>query len=357
MEPTAPRSGHAIVVEPRRDPVVGPTHRTQASHPAHDLGVHLGDGADLHSPGFRLSKAGLRALGDDVAFPLGYGYQDVRHEATCWLGHVDANVEGDQSPRLRLAASRSCGALEDLPEVNDRARQPIQLRHDQRLSLTGIEHREGASKTGPSSVLSGLALVDDPLNGPSSTLGLSFDGFALRSDAVVLVKRAHAKIPDDLHTTHLPRVKSGPGRMAHMDPFILIPIASALVGTLTGFIGRERSKRQANEATAVTSPLEDKLQRVLDLSNELNALNTEVKAEFDLQLAATQRAKREAEHAIALAALTKEQQEAAAALVRSQVGQAFDENKKGDRLFQIVVAVVAFLAGAVMSWVLQASGG
>lgn len=142
-----------------------------------------------------------------------------------------------------------------------------------------------------------------------------------------------------------------------MDPFILIPIASALVGTLTGFIGRERSKRQANEATAVTSPLEDKLQRVLDLSNELNALNTEVKAEFDLQLAATQRAKREAEHAIALAALTKEQQEAAAALVRSQVGQAFDENKKGDRLFQIVVAVVAFLAGAVMSWVLQASGG
>lgn len=138
----------------------------------------------------------------------------------------------------------------------------------------------------------------------------------------------------------------------------IILIGAALAGLFTGFVGQRRGRRAME--MAVEAPLEAKLARVVALSTQLNALNKEVQAEFDLQIAATERAKVEAQQAEALAALSKEQRDAAAAMVKAALDSSLATNGKKDRRFQIVLSVVSFLLGVVVAlttpWLLGVLG-
>lgn len=89
--------------------------------------------------------------------------------------------------------------------------------------------------------------------------------------------------------------------------------------------------------------------RISELSLLLGSLNKEVQAEFELQIAATQKAKEDAEHAKALASLNDEQRAAAERLVGAQVEQAFATNGKRDRRFQFWLSFFSFVAGVIAS--------
>ncbi|MDN4473574.1 hypothetical protein [Demequina zhanjiangensis] len=129
---------------------------------------------------------------------------------------------------------------------------------------------------------------------------------------------------------------------------LFVTVYAALIGWYVYILRRRRERRLRETA----GPLDEKLQRILDLSKELSALNTEVRSEFDLQMAATEQAKRDAENAAALAALSEEQREAAARLVKAQIGEAFDKNTKTERWFQVALSLASFVAGVIATLIL-----
>lgn len=128
---------------------------------------------------------------------------------------------------------------------------------------------------------------------------------------------------------------------------VIAAYSSALVlATATQRLLRRRRRDEAH------MPLDDKSQRVQDLSTELSLLNTEVQSEFALQIAATEQAKRDAENAAALALLNEEQKEPAARLVRAQIGEALDKNTKTERWFQVALSFGSFVAGVIATLIL-----
>ena len=138
---------------------------------------------------------------------------------------------------------------------------------------------------------------------------------------------------------------------------------TAMVGVLlVGVIGfffslymASRARRRERQLQ-VEARLDEKLARVVSLSRELSALNSEVQAEFALQIAATEKAKLEAEKAEALAALSEAQRVAAAEMVRSQLDAALSTSGKKDRAFQVWLSIGSFIAGVVVTLVLGLLG-
>ena len=133
----------------------------------------------------------------------------------------------------------------------------------------------------------------------------------------------------------------------------LVAVATAIVGLVTGLISNRRAASKGQATKKVPSQLDAKLDRILTLSHELTALNGEVQSAFALQLAATEKAQREAKEAAAIAALNAEQREAAEAMVASQIDLALQRSGRKDRRFQIAVAIVSFLLGIATTFGIQ----
>jgi hypothetical protein len=101
------------------------------------------------------------------------------------------------------------------------------------------------------------------------------------------------------------------------------------------------------------SGLDEKVRRVASMSRELIGLNSEIRDEFALRLAEVERLKREATTAQEIAGINAEAMKAAESLLAGVVNQ----NARGDRIFQVVVAVIGFAAGVGATFVIQAITG
>lgn len=97
-----------------------------------------------------------RLLANQASFLLPDLNHDMCHHATRRCGHVDADVEGDQAPRL-AASPRLSGGTEDPAELHDRTAEPVQLREDQGVSLASVEASEGMGGAGTNCVVASLA--------------------------------------------------------------------------------------------------------------------------------------------------------------------------------------------------------
>ena len=112
---------------------------------------------------------------------------------------------------------------------------------------------------------------------------------------------------------------------------------------------RLRHSGQHSGTNDIAVPLQQKMDRIVSLTDGLSALNSEVQAEFELQRAATEKAKQEAEHAEAIAALNETQRAAAAAMVKSQLDASLATNGKSDRKFQVWLSIGSFFAGILVA--------
>lgn len=132
---------------------------------------------------------------------------------------------------------------------------------------------------------------------------------------------------------------------------MLIATAVAGVGFVFSSVMARRARRaqQRLRAQTVAVPLQQKMDLIVSLTDRLSDLNAEVQAEFALQRAATEKAKQEAEHAEAIAALNDTQRAAAAAMVKSQLDASLATNGKRDRKFQIWLSIGSFLAGVLVA--------
>lgn len=120
----------------------------------------------------------------------------------------------------------------------------------------------------------------------------------------------------------------------------------AVLGVTVFLAERERKRRPPKPPQ---TSLDEKLTRILEMSQELNRLNKEAQTEFDLQIAATREAQSDAEQAVRLASLSAEQREAAERMVAVQIEGALSKSIKKDRKFQVLIAVAAFFAGIAAS--------
>lgn len=133
--------------------------------------------------------------------------------------------------------------------------------------------------------------------------------------------------------------------------FVIVFISVAIIRG-----NRARKQYELEQAEVLRAPVEEKLEEVLTLAREidamnrrLNSMNIEVQAAFALQMAATRAAKQDAQNAQAVAALTAEQREAAATMVRAQLEASLANSGKTDRRFQIWVAIASFVAGVAVT--------
>lgn len=124
----------------------------------------------------------------------------------------------------------------------------------------------------------------------------------------------------------------------------VVGVAGSAVSSFSLYRREQRARREA-----INVPLDDKMNRIMELSLELRSLNSEVQSEFELQVAATKRAKEEAEQAQLLASLSDEQRRAAERMVGSQISAALDRNGKKDRRFQFWLTFGSFAAGVIAS--------
>ncbi|MFJ4224973.1 hypothetical protein [Microbacterium sp. NPDC089695] len=126
------------------------------------------------------------------------------------------------------------------------------------------------------------------------------------------------------------------------------------------FLNRRPSKAKES--------LDAKIAKAHQLSEQAAKLNAEVKSEFDLQFAAAKKAKSDAETARREAndaeAVKKQYDaaiEAARGVISTELEGVVTRNTKAERRFQIIVAVISFLAGVVtttiVSLILQAVAG
>lgn len=106
---------------------------------------------------------------------------------------------------------------------------------------------------------------------------------------------------------------------------------------------RVQTARRRKDLERLKTPVDEKLEEILELSKRLAMLNSSVKADFDLQLEATRTAQSEAKTAEELANLSAGGRAAAAALVRAEVTQALGDSTKDDRRFQWALLVISSL--------------
>jgi ABC-type transport system involved in cytochrome bd biosynthesis fused ATPase/permease subunit len=132
-------------------------------------------------------------------------------------------------------------------------------------------------------------------------------------------------------------------------PVVPLFVLIGAVGIALNILVSRLEKRRKQQEIEARGPLDAKLTKIVELSSELNSLNSEVKAEFDLQLAATKKAQQDAKEAEAIAALNAEERRAAQAMVESAMDLALSKNGKRERAFQIWLAVGSFVAGVVSS--------
>lgn len=124
---------------------------------------------------------------------------------------------------------------------------------------------------------------------------------------------------------------------------LLVAMVLAYTAVMAALLTLRRQKMLERARTA--TPFAEKLQSVVDLGTQLQAMSASVQAEVELQIAAAENAKREAETAQQIAALNEEGRRAAEILVRSQIDTALKESAKSDRKFQVFVAFASFVAG------------
>lgn len=120
-------------------------------------------------------------------------------------------------------------------------------------------------------------------------------------------------------------------------------VLAAVVATVFTVLGTIASRREASKRRDLVNetPLETKIALIAVTSGELSRLNREIQDEFKVQLAETERLKREAEDAKGIAALNDEALKAA----QSLIGSTYAKTVKGDRRFQVIVAAVSFVLG------------
>jgi uncharacterized protein YpmS len=156
------------------------------------------------------------------------------------------------------------------------------------------------------------------------------------------------------HVKQSPDVLSSEVVSSVWQALALVLLATILFYALASvLLARRRRVFLDQRSEAVSQPLEEKLKQIVELSTDLEILNSEIQAELALQVAASQHAKVEADNAVAIAALSDAQRAAAADMVSAQIRDALSKNSKSERNFQVALAVASFVLGITATLLTQ----
>lgn len=126
-----------------------------------------------------------------------------------------------------------------------------------------------------------------------------------------------------------------------------VPLMAFLFAARVYIDGRAAARKKA--ALPPPLPLETKMIRLAEITNEAGLLNAEVQTEIIMAQNETIRLKADAEESERLAALSAEQSRAVESMVNKQMSAALGQSGKADRRTQLVYNVAFFIAGAVLT--------
>ena len=154
----------------------------------------VGHAAGPPALALQVRQCGLGALADHLAFPLAHGGQQIEHHAAAGGAAVDLLADGQE----RGAALRAEVIVEQLAQVADRSRQPVQLRHHDRLDVALAQHRQHALQARALERLgadAGILDHRDQLEAVEAGIGLDHRPLRLEADTVArLFVRRHPQI-------------------------------------------------------------------------------------------------------------------------------------------------------------------